>query len=121
VLISANCTPCRELVAGIHQHDFEQTIVALVPGREELADELVALLPSGIRAVRDPEATELAQVLDIQSTPFAVEVERGAVTKKAYLYGASDLVEFVELEIPSPAKANSLVEVTKKETSEGSN
>src|SRR5829696_5342149 len=48
VLISANCTPCRELVAGIHQHDFEQTIVALVPGREELADELVALLPSGI-------------------------------------------------------------------------
>jgi hypothetical protein len=121
VLISATCTPCRELVAGIRQHDFEQTIVTLVPGHEEMADELMALLPSGIRAVRDPEATELARALDIQSTPFAVEVERGAVTRKAYLHSASDLIEFVGPEIPSPAKGNSLVEVTKKEASEGSN
>jgi hypothetical protein len=110
LLSSATCTPCRELVAGIRHHDFEQAIVALVPGPEELADELAALLPPGVRAVLNPEATELAQALGIRSTPFVVEVERGTVTRKAYLYrGASDLFEFVDVEpeIPSlPKKAN---------------
>jgi hypothetical protein len=122
LLISATCAPCPELVADIRQRDFEQTIIALVPGREELADELVALLPPGIRAVRDPEATRLAGALDIRSTPFAVEVERGTVTRKAYLYdGASDLIEFVEPEVSSPTKADSIVEITKKAASERSN
>jgi hypothetical protein len=120
LLISASCTPCRELAAGIRQHDFEQTVMALVPGHEELADELVALLPPGVRVVRDPEATELAQALSISSTPFAVEVERGIVTKKAYLFdGASDLIKFVEAEkVPSQAKANPTVGVREEETSE---
>jgi hypothetical protein len=123
LLISASCTPCRELAAGIRQHDFEQTVVALVPGDGELADELVALLPSGVRAVRDPEARRLAGALGINSTPFAVEVERGTVTRKAYLYdGASDLMELVEAEkkIPSRAEANPRVEVREKEASERS-
>lgn len=122
LLISASCTPCRELVVGIRQHDFEQTVVALVPGDEELADELAALLPSGVRAVRDPEARRLAGALGISSTPFAVEVEHGTVTRKAYLYdGASDLIEFVEAKkIPSRAEANPTVKVMEKEASERS-
>jgi hypothetical protein len=120
VLISAGCTPCRELAAGIRRHDFEQTVTALVPGHEVLADELAALLPPGVRVVRDPEAPRLAQALSISSTPFAVEVERGIVTRKAYLYdGASDLIEFVEAEtIPSQAKGNPTVGVREEKTSE---
>jgi hypothetical protein len=120
VLISAGCTPCRELAAGVRRHDFELTVVALVPGHEELADELAALLPPGVRVVRDPEAHTLAQALTISSTPFAVEVERGVVTKKAYLFdGASDLIKFVEADkIPSQAKANPTVGVREEETSE---
>jgi hypothetical protein len=120
LLISANCSPCRELVAGIRRHDFEQTIVALLPGSEELADELVDLLPPGVLAVRDPEARRLAHALSISATPFAVEVEHGTVTRKAYLYdGASDLLEFVEAKkLPSRAKANPTVGVRKEEASE---
>jgi hypothetical protein len=123
LLISASCTPCRELAAGIRQHHFEQTVVALVPGDEELADELAALLPPGVRAVRDPEARRLAGALGISSTPFAVEVERGTVTRKAYLYdGASDLMEFLEAQKKSPsrAKANPTVGVRGEEASERS-
>ena len=119
LLISAGCTPCRELVADLGDRRFEQNIVALVPGSEEQASELAALLPPGIRAVLDPEATSLAESLKIQSTPFALEVERGTVTRKAYLYeGASDLIGFVESG-NAPAKTRGFVETTKKGTIEG--
>src|SRR5829696_5952677 len=72
LLISASCEPCRELVAELDGHHFEQSVVALVPGRQEQASELAALLPPGIRVVFDPEATHLAESLDLESTPFAI-------------------------------------------------
>ncbi len=96
LLLSASCTPCREMAVELGRHSFEPTITALVPGSEKLADNLQALLPSGIQVVRDPEATELAGALEVESTPFALEVEGGTVTKKAYLYSPSDLVSLVE-------------------------
>jgi hypothetical protein len=114
LLISAGCDPCRDLVADLGGRRFEQEIVALVPGRAELASELAALLPSGMRVVLDPQATRLAEALRLESTPFALEIERGTVTRKAYLHdGASDLVRFVEFG-DAPAET-SVVEITKKE------
>jgi hypothetical protein len=70
--------------------------------------------------VHDPEARRLAHALSISSTPFAVEVERGSVTRKAHLYdGASDLLEFVEAKkVPSRTKANATVVVRKEGASE---
>ena len=119
LLISAGCTPCRELVADIGDRSFEQMIVALVPGDEERGGELASLLPSGIQAVLDPEATRLAEALELQSTPFALELERGKVTRKAYLYeGASDLIEFVGSGI-ARADTRSFVEIAKKQVIEG--
>ena len=119
LLISAGCTPCRELVADIGDRSFEQMIVALVPGDEERGGELASLLPSSIQAVLDPEATRLAEALELQSTPFALELERGKVTRKAYLYeGASDLIEFVGSEL-APADTRSFVEIAKKQVIEG--
>ncbi len=120
LLISAGCTPCRELVADISDRSFEQTIVALVPGNEEQASELASLLPPGVRGVLDPEAATLAETLKLQSTPFALELERGKVTRKAYLYeGAADLIEFVGSGA-APADAHgSFVEITKKQAIEG--
>jgi hypothetical protein len=119
LLISAGCDPCRELVAELDGHRLEQGVVALVPGRQEQASELAALLPPGIRAVFDPEATQLSESLDLESTPFALEVDRGTVTRKVHLYGgASALIEFVESG-SAPAQKSNLVEITEKETIEG--
>jgi hypothetical protein len=120
LLISSSCTPCRELVADLQgEHSFEQKIVALVPGPEEQARELAALLSSGMRAVLDPEATRLAEALDLESTPFALEVERGTVTRKAFLHeGASELIEFVE-SAGERAETKRFVDITEKETIEG--
>ena len=120
LLISSSCTPCRELVADLQgEHSFEQKIVALVPGPEEQARELAALLSSGMRAVLDPEATRLAEALDLESTPFALEVERGTVTRKAFLHeGASELIEFVE-SAGERAETKRFADITEKETIEG--
>ena len=119
MLISAGCDPCRELVAELDGRRFEQSIVALVPGREEQAGELAALLSSNMRVVLDPEATQLAESLDLESTPFALEVEGGTVTRKAHLYGgASALIEFVQSG-RAPAQKGSFVEITEKGVIEG--
>src|SRR5215208_4133817 len=119
LLISASCEPCRELVAELDGHHFEQSVVALVPGRQEQASELAALLPPGIRVVFDPEATHLAESLDLESTPFAIEVEGGTVTSKVHLFGgASALLEFVE-SASARAENGSFVEISEKEAIEG--
>jgi hypothetical protein len=119
LLISSTCTPCWELVADLGERRFEQKIVALVPGHGEKAGELAALLPSGIQVVLDPEATRLAGALQLESTPFVLEVEHGTITRKAYLHeGASDLIAFVESRNGAAQKEN-FVEITEKEEIEG--
>jgi hypothetical protein len=119
LLISAGCEPCRELVAELDGHRFEQKMVALVPGYQEQAAELAALLPPDIRVVLDPEATQLTESLDLESTPFALEVENGTVIRKVHLFGgASALVEFVESG-NAREQNRGLVEITEKESIEG--
>lgn len=119
LLISSTCLPCWELVADLGERRFEQNIVALVPGHGEKAGELAALLPSSMRVVLDPEATRLAGALQLESTPFVLEVEHRTVTRKAYLHeGASDLIAFVESG-DGAAEKKSFVEITEKEEVEG--
>jgi hypothetical protein len=119
LLISEGCDPCRELVAELDGHRFEQNMVALVPGREEQAAELAALLPQNMKAVLDPDAIQMVESLDLESTPFVLEVEDGVVTRKVHLFGgASALIEFVES--GSVREQNSsFVEITDKESIEG--
>ena len=117
LLISAGCDPCRELVAELGGRRFEQSIMALVPGRQEQAELQRCSHPTsgGIRS----EATQLSESLDLESTPFALEVRGGTITRKAHLYGgASALIEFVESR-SVPAQKGSFIEITEKEAIEG--
>ncbi len=57
--------------------------------------------------------------MDLESTPFALEVERGTVTRKVHLYGgAAALIEFMESG-GALAQKRSLVDLTEKEALEG--
>jgi hypothetical protein len=116
LLASSSCGSCREVIADISSHQFQRPVTVLIPGQEELSSELAMLLPSSVRTMLDPEASKLADVLNIHSTPFAVELEGGRVTRKAYLYNrGSDFIEFVEQQ-GAPAEANGLVEISRKAT-----
>lgn len=94
MLISSSCATCKELVPEL-AHDYRDPMVALVAGTPRTADAIIELLPTGFRAVRDPEATELARLLEVQSTPFVLEIESGIVTGKAYLHEPEDLSRLI--------------------------
>lgn len=101
LLLSATCGPCRKLATDLRTRRFpaahaQMPVIALVTGREELAEGLVPLLSSGIRILRDPAAMEYAQALHIQSTPFAVAIAAGIVTKKGFMYSGTDFIRFVK-------------------------
>jgi hypothetical protein len=76
-------------------------------------------LPTSGSTVSSRTSTRLAEVLDLESTPFALEVERGTVTRKAYLHaGASDLIGFVDSR-DAPPQEKGFVKLTEKEAVEG--
>jgi thiol-disulfide isomerase/thioredoxin len=96
LMLSANCEPCRELAHDLSGHLLEEPIVALVPGKEELAEQVAEMLPPAVKTVLDPLADELGQALDIHSTPFVLEVRGGVVTEKSYVHdGVSDFLAFI--------------------------
>jgi hypothetical protein len=99
LLLSASCTPCRQLAEDLRGKALPQngTTIALVPGRKERADDIAGLLPGEIQVIRDPDATELAHVLALQRVPAAITVERGIVIAKAPpLSSASELLGFLD-------------------------
>lgn len=95
LLVAATCTPCRELAAQLGGERLPGSVVALVPGHQDLADGLVALLPPGLRVVRNPDAARLAESLHIKSTPFGLAVEDGRIVDKAYLHSAADFTKLI--------------------------
>ena len=106
LLISSHCLPCRELVAGLDGVPVHG-LTALVAGREDEAQGLVDLMPQEINNVLDPQASEIAGSLHIQSTPFAVKIEDGLVAGKRYITGAQDLSTFVaDNELPILSSGN---------------
>ena len=95
ILTSAICAPCRELVTQLRQLKIDEPVVALVAGRSDVAEDLVAMFPPYVRVVRDPLATTLADALELRTTPFAMELEFGQVTGKAFLHEASHLMNLI--------------------------
>lgn len=103
LLLSASCTPCRELIPHLAGIRSVATITTLVPGPKEAVESIVGALPQHYRVVRDPLAAIVAQHLALESTPFAMQIERGIVTGKAYLHSAKDLASFVDARAGSDA------------------
>ncbi len=90
ILLSATCSPCREIADKLDGDRVEPGTVALVAGRPELADGVANLLPSHVRVLRDPCATQVAQLVQISSTPFGLLLDGGRVVRKGYLHTADD-------------------------------
>ena len=113
LFISATCAPCHELINGLRGKQFSSSVVALVAGRKELADDLVARMPLNAHIIRDPDATKIARGLQIQSTPFALAIDHDTVTHKGYMRQAADFIAFVEthghakMKVPSPKEVTS--------------
>jgi hypothetical protein len=108
LLLSAGCSPCRDFAADLRGEHLPigRPVVVLIPGREELADGIAQMLPATVTIVRDPNATDVAQLLRMQRVPSAVTTANGIVTAKILTLDSVDqFQQFVESS-GAPATSN---------------
>ncbi len=105
LLLSASCKPCHDLASMLNRIQLPaHPIAALVPGRPDLADLVVDVLPAQITPIRDPDATDLARAMSMQRVPSAVTFDQGVVTAKMdHIASAGDLEAFLHSRSTSPA------------------
>jgi hypothetical protein len=76
----------------LHARGFEPPLAVLLPGRLTAADGVEPLLDSATTIIKDPLARQLANALEIHSTPFAMAVAEGRVVGKSYIEHLEELV-----------------------------
>ncbi|MGH3072106.1 MAG: hypothetical protein ACRDNB_07530 [Gaiellaceae bacterium] len=103
LLVSPTCTSCHEVASRLDTVSVTGRVVALVPGGEELAGPFAELLPSHCEIVRDPVASEIANELDLDRTPFVLEIDDGFVSGRAHLFRASDFQQLIDARASSNA------------------
>lgn len=103
LLVSPTCTACHEIASRLDAVRVTGRVVALVPGGEELAGPFAKLLPRHYEVVRDPDAVDIANELDLDRTPFALEIDDGIVSGRAHLFRASDLQRLIDTRVSSNA------------------
>jgi hypothetical protein len=91
LFLEAGCGPCRELVDDLGRATLDLPITVILRGGGPSADAVTALLPPSASVIRDPEAMEVAERLEVEITPSVLEVERGFITGKGVLRGLFDL------------------------------
>lgn len=96
LLLSANCDPCRQIAPSLSSVQTEGGLIAVIPGPEDLTEALASLLPANYRTIRDPAATQIAEVLGITRTPSVFEIEDGILTGKAWIFSHNDFQRLVD-------------------------
>lgn len=97
LVLSGTCVPCRHLANDIRQMaQVPEGGVALIAGRAPVAEELRDVLPTEITSVVGPEASELAEALDVRSTPFGFYLVDGVIAAKSPLQAGVDLLRLID-------------------------
>ena len=96
LFLAPTCGPCVEIATQLPAHDLQRPVLALFAGDDRMAADFQAILGSDVVPVRDPAATVVAQALQINITPFALQIENGMITGKAHLQSADDLVRLID-------------------------
>lgn len=105
LLLSASCSSCRELANQLGRSVLKPSVVALLPGPPASTETLAQLLPTNMTVIRDPSASQLAEQLNITSTPFAVTVSEQTVTEKGHVYEPRVLLPHLAERTPSPSRS----------------
>jgi hypothetical protein len=96
LILSANCSPCRELADAIADvADLPPRVVAIVSGERNLAEALASRLPAAMPVFFDPIASEAIDSLNLSTTPFAFTFAEGRVANKVGLRGGQHFLTFL--------------------------
>jgi hypothetical protein len=96
LFVEPGCAACRELIAQYADAGIDAPLTVVMQGGGVRANGIVSLLPSDTELIRDPEAAELFEQMDVGFTPAVLQIERGFVTGKGVLRGLHDLVSLIE-------------------------
>jgi hypothetical protein len=96
LFLETGCGSCHQLVAELSDGGLEAPIVAVLQGERRRADAMAEVLPSYVPTIRDQEAREVAERMQVEITPTVLELERGFVTGKGTLRGLFDLEALVK-------------------------
>jgi hypothetical protein len=96
LFVSPTCAPCVEIASQLHHREMPRPVYALFSGDDRMASDFDAMFPPHIETLRDPIASDVAQALNINVTPFALQVENHVITGRAHLRSADDLVQLIE-------------------------
>lgn len=91
MLMSATCGPCRQVAEDLTRDGFEGALTILLPGSDDAAAEVTALLPTSLAVIRDPDAGRFASALAITHTPFALALYGRTVVGKSPVNRVDDL------------------------------
>jgi hypothetical protein len=111
LFVETGCAACRQLIAELADSDIDASFVAIIQGSRRV-DELASLLPARTAVVRDPDAAQVFERMEVELTPTVLEIERGFVTGKGVLRGLYDLVSLLEARAADGGKvANELAKL----------
>lgn len=96
LFLSPTCGPCIEIASQLSRVTSPQPVLSLFAGLDATAEGFRALFPPTARVIRDPEASRIAQALQIPSAPFALQIESGLLTGRARLRDVDDLETFIQ-------------------------
>lgn len=96
LFLSPTCAPCVEIISQLHHRDVRRPVYALFSGDDRMAADFEAMFPSNIQSLRDPAATEVARAVNVNVTPFALQVENQIVTGRAHLRSADDFLRLID-------------------------
>lgn len=95
VLLSATCTTCADLAMELPSIRSDASVTVMVAGRRDQAVPIVSAVPATMATVTDPDATRIANSLQIKTVPFVFEFRRDVLVAKAALRGADHLSRFI--------------------------
>lgn len=92
LLLSATCGTCRSLASLLSADDLSPSTVVLVSGTPRLAAGVAELIRPQVDLRFDPDATALANALNLEMVPFGIRVDSGVVSMKGYIQTPHDVM-----------------------------
>ena len=98
VWLSSDCLSCQDIAVELgdswaagQQGRMKDRVVVLLSGSGERHDAIRRVLPSDVRVIGDPRATELGQKVGVPATPFAVAIRKERTVGWTSLRSLEDL------------------------------
>jgi hypothetical protein len=96
VFMSGTCSQCRSIASALSDREVSPSMVFLIAGVPSKARLVGEMLPSRARRLFEPEASNVANALAVDTVPFALRISAARVGAKTYLQSAADLSRFRE-------------------------